>query len=86
MVQASAADWALVLLVCLRRRLGDVADAELVFFQHDEVVVHCPADRADQVTAMVEASAREATALLFGPTRVSFPMTSAVVRCYAEAK
>ena len=52
-VQASAADWALVLLASLRRRLAALAAGRgragagpaphLVFFQHDEVIVHCPA-------------------------------------------
>ena len=50
-VQASAADWALVLLAGLRRRLAALDGARpggpldgpgLVFFQHDEVIVHCP--------------------------------------------
>src|ERR671915_2090697 len=51
-VQASAADWALVLLAAVRRRLAG-GDAQLVFFQHDEVVVHCPRDQADRVAAEV---------------------------------
>jgi DNA polymerase family A len=92
-VQASAADWALVLLASLRRRLaaigpgGSAAGApELVFFQHDEVMVHCPAGHADQVVAAADEAAQEAGRLLFGATRVSFPMTTAVVDCYADAK
>jgi DNA polymerase family A len=91
-VQASAADWALVLVASLRRRLAGISPGaarprpELVFFQHDEVIVHCPADLADQVAAAAAAAADEAGRLLFGATRVSFPMTTAVVRCYADAK
>jgi hypothetical protein len=90
-VQASAADWALVLLASLRRRLlavghTDVAAPQLVFFQHDEVIVHCPAELADQVVAAVTGAAQEAGRLLFGATRVSFPMTTAIVNCYADAK
>lgn len=94
-VQASAADWALVLLALLRARLaafgpGDgVAAAgrpELVFFQHDEVIVHCPAGLAADVTAAIESAAAGATRLVFGSTGVSFPMTTAVVSCYADAK
>jgi DNA polymerase-1 len=57
-----------------------------VFFQHDEVIVHCPAGLADQVAAAAAQAADEAGRLLFGATRVSFPMTTAVVRCYADAK
>ena len=89
-VQASAADWASVLLALLRGRLaGERADAglpELVFFQHDEVVVHCRAELATDVVAAVEAAAAEAARLVFGRTEVSFPMTTAVVSCYADAK
>jgi DNA polymerase-1 len=91
-VQASAADWALVMLAALRTllaaatRSAPVPVSELVFFLHDEVIVHCPADQQDQVVAAVEAAAAEATRLVFGPTEVSFPMTTAVVSCYADAK
>jgi hypothetical protein len=89
-VQASAADWALVLLALLRGRLaGERAEAgrpELVFFQHDEVVVHCPVDLAADVVAAIEAAAAEAAGLVFGRSEVSFPMTTAVVSCYADAK
>jgi DNA polymerase-1 len=89
-VQASAADWALVLVASLRRRLAAISPAaarpELVFFQHDEVIVHCPAGLADEVAAAAAQAAAEAGRLLFGATRVSFPMTTAVVTCYADAK
>jgi DNA polymerase-1 len=59
---------------------------ELVFFQHDEVIVHAPRDQADAVVEAVRASAEEAGRLLFGPTPVRFPMEVAVVDCYADAK
>ena len=91
-VQASAADWALVMLVALRTLLAaahcstPVPGSELVFFLHDEVIVHCPVSRQEQVVAAVEAAAAEATRLVFGPTEVSFPMTTSVVGCYADAK
>jgi DNA polymerase-1 len=149
-VQASAADWALVLLASLRARLASIpflngergalptADAmpsvvvvappagpppspaapphspagpafspvrrvpppdvgpppppagargsQLVFFQHDEVIVHCQESLADSVVAAVTAAADEATSLVFGATKVRFPMTTAVVGCYADAK
>jgi hypothetical protein len=90
-VQASAADWALVLVASLRRRLAAIGPAaagrpELVFFQHDEVIVHCPAELADDVAAAAAQAAAEAGQLLFGATRVSFPMTTAIVNCYGDAK
>jgi hypothetical protein len=59
---------------------------ELVFFQHDEVIVHCPSDQADAVVAAVAQAAAEASRLVFGPTRVAFPLNTVVVDCYADAK
>lgn len=118
-VQASAADWALVLLAGLRRRLAalpapggaglaeaGLAEAGLggpglaeagpdevgldrpgmVFFQHDEVIVHCPEAAAEDVVAAVGDAASEAGRLVFGNTPVRFPVTTAVVSCYADAK
>ncbi|MFL6145327.1 MAG: bifunctional 3'-5' exonuclease/DNA polymerase [Labedaea sp.] len=86
-VQASASDWALTVLAALRRRLAAVAPAaQLVFFQHDEVLVHCPAELADTVASEVDNAAAEASRLVFGPTPVRFPLHAIVVDCYADAK
>ncbi|MFE2517407.1 bifunctional 3'-5' exonuclease/DNA polymerase [Streptomyces mirabilis] len=84
-VQGSAADWALLLLAALRRTCADLA-AELVFFQHDEVIVHCPAEEADAVAAAIRDAAELAGRLTFGESPVRFPFTTAVVECYADAK
>jgi DNA polymerase-1 len=84
-VQASAADWTAVLLATLRRRLPH--PAHLVYFQHDEVLVHTPAELAEQVSEYLTESVRATTALVFGPAcPVRFPMAAAVVDCYADAK
>ncbi|TDB87378.1 bifunctional 3'-5' exonuclease/DNA polymerase, partial [Actinomadura sp. KC216] len=85
-VQATAADWALALLGSLRRRLTAIGQARLVFFQHDEVIVHTPSGLAGDVVAAVHASAGEARRLLFGDTPVVFPMEIAVVDRYSDAK
>jgi DNA polymerase-1 len=112
-VQASAADWAVVFLAGLRRRLalltlpygtgkpavlpgtapgerpaaeGGAVQPRLVFFQHDEVIVHCPEGLAGEVVAAVGEAAAEAGRLVFGPTPVRFPVTTAVVTSYADAK
>ncbi|MFE7595094.1 bifunctional 3'-5' exonuclease/DNA polymerase, partial [Kitasatospora sp. NPDC057512] len=91
-IQASAADWALALLAALRRRLNELPAAgpadrpHLVFFQHDEVIVHTPANLADEVAAAVAEAADEARRLVFGDTPVRFPLSTAVVDCYADAK
>ncbi|MEU5738540.1 bifunctional 3'-5' exonuclease/DNA polymerase [Streptomyces tendae] len=84
-VQGSAADWALLLLAALRRTCADMA-AELVFFQHDEVIVHCPEKEAETVVAAIRDAAELAGRLTFGTTPVRFPFTTAVVECYADAK
>jgi DNA polymerase family A len=94
-VQASAADWALVMLASLRTRLAAGRTSagvrrpghpELVFFQHDEVIVHCPAGDGAAVAAAIDAAAADATRLVFGDTDASFPMSTAIVDCYADAK
>ncbi|MEV5430660.1 bifunctional 3'-5' exonuclease/DNA polymerase [Streptomyces sp. NPDC052701] len=84
-VQGSAADWALLLLAALRRACAGKA-AELVFFQHDEVIVHCPEEEAEAVVAAIREAADLAGRLTFGRTPVRFPFTTAVVECYADAK
>ena len=124
-VQASAADWAIVLLASLRRRLAlisvpdedavglarptggpaagapgasspgagaqtagvtSLAGPHLVFFQHDEVIVHCPEPVVDGVLAAISEAGEEAGRLVFGATPVRFPLTTAVVSCYGDAK
>lgn len=98
-VQASAADWALALLALARRRLAEqappapaggerhlAAGPQLVFFQHDELIVHSPKEHADAVVAAISAAAADAGRLVFGSTPVVFPLETAVVDCYADAK
>ncbi len=90
-IQGSAADWAAVLLALLRRRLSAISGAdgrtpELVFFQHDEVVVHGPAALGDAVAEAVTDAGEEATRLVFGATPVRMPLATAVVADYASAK
>jgi DNA polymerase I len=89
-VQASAADWALALLATLRTGLTSIGvkgkRPELVFFQHDEVIVHCRSEDADEVVATVERAAVRAGSLVFGDSPVRFPLEVAAVSCYADAK
>ncbi|WP_424643993.1 bifunctional 3'-5' exonuclease/DNA polymerase [Embleya sp. AB8] len=90
-IQASAADWALSLLAALRRRLTRYDHApqgrpHLVFFQHDEIIVHSPAELTDAVSAAIVEAAQEARALVFGDTPVLLPLLPVVVNSYAEAK
>lgn len=84
-VQGSAADWALLMLAALRQATAGMR-AELVFFQHDEVIVHCPAEEAEAVAEAIRAAGDRAGRIAFGDTPVRFPFTTAVVECYADAK
>ncbi|GLY34050.1 DNA polymerase I [Amycolatopsis sp. NBRC 101858] len=84
-VQASAADMTAVMLATLRQRLPD--PAHLVFFQHDEVIVHTPAELAAEVSSAITDSVTEAARMLFGPAcPVRFPLHIAPVDTYADAK
>jgi DNA polymerase-1 len=83
-IQATAAEWALSLIAGLRTRLAGTP-GELVFFVHDEVVVHAPIPLADQVVEAVRAAGEQAVRLLFGDTPVRFPLDVSVVSCYADA-
>jgi DNA polymerase-1 len=105
-IQASAADWALVWLAVLRRRLNELgggtpiaraadgrtspsalaAVPHLVFFVHDEVVVHTPTALAEQAARAVAEAGDEARRVVFGRTPVRFPLATAIVECYADAK
>ncbi|RAX43743.1 bifunctional 3'-5' exonuclease/DNA polymerase [Arthrobacter sp. AQ5-06] len=90
-VQGSAADWAACWLAELRRRLralradGSV-QAELVFFLHDEVMVHAPEAGVQACIRAIEEAAAAAKELLFGPVPVEFPVSVAVVDSYDNAK
>ncbi|WP_370146373.1 bifunctional 3'-5' exonuclease/DNA polymerase [Streptacidiphilus sp. EB129] len=91
-IQASAADWALALIAALRRRLSEIPvtvpgdHPRLVFFQHDEVIVHTPAQLADAVREAVAAAGEEARRLVFGDTPVHFPLDTHAAESYLDAK
>ncbi len=92
-VQGTAAEWALCWLADLRGRLralggdgGAGHSPHLVFFLHDEVIVHTPAEMADDVAEAVREAAAGAGRLLFGDFPVDFPLTVAAVDSYADAK
>jgi DNA polymerase I len=88
-VQASAADWAAVLVAGLRTRLArlpvnDGWQPQLVFFQHDEVMVECAADQVDDVVVAVAEAGAEATSLVLGDSGVRIPLTAAALDSYAD--
>ena len=91
-VQGTGAEWALCWIADLRNRLwrlGDTGSLEsrphLVFFLHDEVVVHTPAALADRVAEQATQAAATAAGLLFRDLAIDFPLNIALVRSYADA-
>lgn len=92
-VQGTAAEWALCWMANLRRILDGSANGDwitdaphLVFFMHDEVVVHAPAELAGDVEDAIRTAAVEAGILLFGAAPVTFPLTVAIVDNYGQVK
>jgi DNA polymerase-1 len=83
-VQATAAEWALALLASVRSRIPP--PAHMVFFQHDEIMVHTPMDLAATVVETVHDCAETARRLLFGDSVVRFPLDVSTVDCYGDAK
>ena len=90
-VQGTAAEWALCWLADLRNRLWELGAGELperphlVFFLHDEVVVHTPEHLAREVEEAVRQAAVSAGRLLFGEFPIDFPLDVDVVRSWADA-
>lgn len=90
-VQGTAAEWALCWMGELRRRMNagkaaGVDTGELVFFLHDEIMLHVPAAQAQAVVDLVHESAAAASELLFGRIPVDFPVTAVIVDSYDRAK
>lgn len=86
--QSTAAEWALCWLGGIRARLaalGGPAQAHLVYFLHDEIIVHCRIEHADAVAVIVREAATEAGRILFGTFPVDFPLSVATARSYADA-
>ena len=91
-VQGTGAEWALCWIADLRNRLWRLGDTgpltsrpHLVFFLHDEVVVHTPAGLAEAVAEQAREAAANASGLLFRDLAVDFPLNVSVVRSYADA-
>jgi DNA polymerase-1 len=91
-VQGTAAEWALCWMAGVRKSLwplspdGLTEGPHLVFFLHDEIIVHTPAHLADQVVDVVRTAASDAGRLLFGALPVDFPVTAVTVDNYGDAK
>ena len=91
-VQATAAEWALAWMAGVRTRLADafpralVEGPHLVYFLHDELIVHAPTDAADWVADAITEAAAEAGRILFGTFPITFPLSVAIVDDYGAAK
>lgn len=99
-VQGTAAEWAECWMASVRRRLaaaersGSVGCSpepfndvpHLIFFVHDEIIVHSPQSQAQWVAGVIEDAAVEAGRLLFGQFPVTFPLSIEIARTYSEAK
>jgi DNA polymerase-1 len=89
-VQGTAAEWAECWIAEVRLRLRRLAAqgcrAELVYFLHDEVMVHAEESAAEACAEAVQESAAAAKRLLFGDAPVQFPVSVAVVDSYDQAK
>lgn len=83
-VQGSASEWAVMTLAALRQATFGMR-AQIVFFQHDEVIVHCPEEEAADIAEAIPAAGALAAQTMFGTTPVRFPFTTAVVRSYSDA-
>ncbi len=91
-VQGTGAEWALCWIADLRNRLWRLRETgpldtrpHLVFFLHDEVVVHTPAALAHAVAAQTTEAAATAAGLLFRDLSIDFPLNISIVRSYADA-
>jgi DNA polymerase-1 len=91
-VQGTGAEWALCWIADLRNRLWRLGDAgplvarpHLVFFLHDEVVVHTPAVLAEDVVLAATEAAGTASGLLFRDLAIDFPLNASIVTSYADA-
>lgn len=91
-VQGTAAEWALCWMGSLRRRLWGMGSGSLVqkphlvFFLHDEVIVHTPEPHAEAVAVAMRDAAAEAGRLLFGLAPVEFTVSVSIVDRYSDAK
>ncbi|GAA5151763.1 bifunctional 3'-5' exonuclease/DNA polymerase [Microbacterium pseudoresistens] len=88
-VQGTAAEWSLLWLAEIRHRLAALPEAQtaatrsgpafqsrahLAFFLHDEVIVHCPRELADDAARIVREAAEAATTRLFPSFQIEIPL------------
>ena len=85
MVQGAAAELFKVWAVTVRAR-GRSMDARVVLCLHDELLVHVPAERADDAAEMVDDALQEAAARWAPDRSVRFLSDTSIVSTWADAK
>lgn len=93
-VQGSAAEWALAWMSMVRQELftltlklggTQVTDGpHLVFFLHDEILIHTPQHLATEVVELVRSCAARAAELYFAGSGVEFPVSAHINTTYTE--
>ncbi len=87
-VQGTAAEWSMIWLAEIRHRLQRLPEslvpatasgpfaraAHLAFFLHDEVILHVPAEQAEEAADAVREAAAVATTRLFGTFPIDVPL------------
>jgi DNA polymerase I len=84
MVQGAAAELFKVWIALVRARIAPFAS--LVMCLHDELLIHAPLRRCDEVAGIVEASLPEAAAYWHTDRSVRFVAEASVIDCWANAK
>ena len=84
-IQGAAAEFFKVWSIIVRARAAALG-GEVVLCLHDELLVHLPADRADDATALVDDALQEA-AYRWSPSRdVRFVADTSVITRWSDAK
>jgi DNA polymerase I len=85
MVQGAAAELFKMWAVTVRARCGHL-DGRIVLCLHDELLVHCPVEHGDAVSAIVEDCLREAAQRWAPGCGVRFISDTTIVRSWSDAK
>ena len=85
MIQGAAAEFFKVWAITVRRR-GRPMRAEVVLCLHDELLVHVPAEHADEAASMVDTAVQEAAHYWSPDPDVRFVADVSVVDRWSEAK
>jgi DNA polymerase-1 len=85
MIQGAAAELFKMWAVTVRARCGHL-DAHVVLCLHDELLVHCPVSRGEEVAQIVEDGLREAAQRWAPGSGVRFISDTTIVRCWSDAK